>query len=142
MSIDSQTHWQSLRRSWRIQCGTITVLPIILVWIAREPQAALNSVGVPLFVLGLLTLLLTLWRYRLYRAAVLQIDAVSGSEQAPSAWDRVRHTQLLGLSMAKLPGWVGMLHYVCTAELTPLILLVLASIGVMLLYRPPSARFN
>lgn len=140
--MDAQTHWQGLRRSWRIQCGTIAVLPVILVWIAREPQAPYDNVGVPLFILGLLTLLLTLWRYRLYRAAVMNLDAVADGDQAQSAWDRVRHNQLLGLSVAKLPGWVGMLHYVCTAELTPLILLVLASIGVMLLYRPPSARFN
>ncbi|HIZ51345.1 MAG TPA: hypothetical protein IAA18_09695, partial [Candidatus Pseudomonas excrementavium] len=74
--------------------------------------------------------------------AVINADAQQGTTEAESAWTRLHHQQLLGLTHAKLPGWLGMLHYVCTLELTPLILLVLASQGAMLLYRPPAQRFG
>lgn len=140
--LDTRLRWQGLRRSWRIQCATTFVLPIILVWFVHDRQGAYETVGIPLFIVGLLTLLLTVWRYGHYRSAVLNMDATANTDEAESAWNRLQHQQLLGLSNAKLPGWVGMLHYVCTLELTPLILLVLASLAAMLLYRPPSVRFS
>ncbi|PRB79377.1 hypothetical protein [Pseudomonas sp. MYb185] len=141
--LDARPHWQAMRRNWRMQCLASLILPIAVVWLFHDRDGgAYASVGVPLFIAGLLTLLLTVWRFRHYKQALLQVDALGDDSQAESAWNRLHHNQLLGLTNAKLPGWIGMLHYVCTMEAVPLVLLVLASQGAMLLYRPPSQRFR
>lgn len=141
--MDAQIHWQAMRRNWRMQCLASLVLPIAVVWFFHDRDGgAYPEVAVPLFIAGLLTLLLTVWRFRHYKAALMQIDGHSAEAQTEQAWNRLHHNQLLGLTNAKLPGWIGMLHYVCTMEMLPLILLVLASQGAMLLYRPAPQRFQ
>ncbi|WP_285261265.1 hypothetical protein [Halopseudomonas bauzanensis] len=140
--LDTRPHWQAMRRNWRMQCLASLILPIAVVWFFHDRQGAYPEVALPLFIAGLLTLLLSVWRYRHFRQAVINADAQQDTAEAESAWTRLHHQQLLGLTHAKLPGWLGMLHYVCTLELTPLILLVLASQGAMLLYRPPAQRFG
>lgn len=135
-------HWQAMRRNWRMQCLASLILPIAVVWFFHDRSGgAYPGVGVPLFIAGMLTLLLTVWRFGLYKAALQQVDAAPAAADE-QAWNRLHHTQLLGLTHAKLPGWIGMLHYVCTMEMLPLILLVLASQGAMLLYRPAPQRFR
>ncbi|SDT15610.1 hypothetical protein SAMN05216198_3823 [Halopseudomonas litoralis] len=140
--LDTAPHWQAMRRNWRMQCVASLILPIAVVWFFHDRQGAYPDVAVPLFIAGLLTLLLTVWRFRHFRRAVIAADTAQDTASAEQAWTQLHHQQLLGLTNAKLPAWVGMLHYVCTLELMPLILLVLASQGAMLLYRPPSARFS
>ncbi len=141
--MNPQIHWQAMRRNWRMQCLASLALPIAVVWFFHDRDSgAYETVAVPLFIFGLLTLLLTVWRFRHYKAALLEIDGQGEEAQSEKAWNRLHHVQLLGLTNAKLPGWVGMLHYVCTLEILPLILLVLASQGAMLLYRPAPQRFN
>lgn len=140
--MDAGIHWQAMHRNWRMQCLASLILPIAVVWFFHDRDGgAYETVGVPLFIAGLLTLGLTVWRFRHYKAALLEVD---GQGEAPSeqAWNRLHHNQLLGLTNAKLPGWMGMLHYVCTLEIIPLILLVLASQAAMLLYRPAPQRFR
>ena len=140
--LDARPHWQAMRRNWRMQCLASLILPIAVVWFFHDRDGgAYQAVGVPLFIAGLLTLLLTVWRFRHYKQALQQVDALQDDSQAESAWNRLHHNQLLGLTNAKLPGWIGMLHYVCTMEMVPLVLLVLASQGAMLLYRPAPQRF-
>src|SRR5690606_35365717 len=126
MMFDTRPHWQAMRRNWRTQCLASLILPIAVVWFFHDRQGAYPEVALPLFIAGLLTLLLSVWRFRHFRQAVIEADAQQEAPDAEKAWTRLHHQQLLGLTHAKLPGWVGMLHYVCTLELTPLILLVLA----------------
>lgn len=141
--MDAQIHWQAMRRNWRMQCMAALLLPIAVVWFFHDRDGgAYESVGVPLFIVGLLTLLLTVWRFRHYKISLRQIDEQGEAAQSEQAWNSLHHNQLLGLTNAKLPGWAGMLHYVCTMEALPLVLLVLASQGAMLLYRPAPQRFN
>src|SRR5690606_1079553 len=102
---------------------------------------ACPGLKVPLFIAGMLTLLLTVWRFGLYKAALQQVGAAPAAADEP-AWNRLHHTQLLGLTHSQLPCWIRMLHYVRTLEMLPLILQVLASQGAMLLYRPAPQRFR
>lgn len=141
--IDNRLHWQAMRRNWRMQTLASLILPIAVVWFFHDHDAgAYETIGMPLFVAGLLTLGLTVWRFRHYQASLREVDAAAGSTQPEQAWNRLHHNQLLGLTNAKLPGWIGMLHYVCTLDIIPLILLVLASQVAMLLYRPAPQRFR
>lgn len=138
--LDTQTHWKALQRNWRMQCAASLILPIALVWLLGDDwQPVLENAAVPIFVVGLASIFLTVWRFRQYKFALIEADSSDATEQA---WARLHHQQLLGLLNAKLPGWIGMLHYVATGELIPLILLVLASQGAMLIYRPPTARMQ
>lgn len=140
--MDTLIHWQAMRRNWRMQSLAALILPIAVVWFFHDRDGgAYQSVGLPLFIAGLMTLGLTVWRFRHYKSALLQVDGAAGTGNEQE-WNRLHHHQLLGLTNAKLPGWVGMLHYVCTMEMLPLILLVLASQGAMLLYRPAPQRFT
>ena len=141
--MDPQTHWQAMRRNWRMQCLAALILPIAVVWFFHDRDAgAYEAVGLPLFIAGLLTLGLTVWRFRHYQASLMLVDGQGEAAADEQTWNRLHHNQLLGLTNAKLPGWIGMLHYVCTMEILPLVLLVLASQAAMLLYRPAPQRFN
>lgn len=141
--MNPHVHWQALRRNWRMQCLASLILPIAVVWFFHDRDSgAYQTVGVPLFIAGLLTLLLTVWRFRHYKAALIQVDRQGEEAPSENAWNQLHHAQLLGLTNAKLPGWAGMLHYVCTLEILPLILLVLATQAAMLLYRPAPQRFH
>lgn len=141
--MNDNTHWLAMRRNWRMQCLASLILPIAVVWFFHDRDGgAYQSVGVPLFIAGLLTLLLTVWRFRHYKASLQLVDGQSEEANTDQAWNRLHHNQLLGLTNAKLPGWVGMLHYVCTMEILPLVLLVLASQCAMLLYRPAPQRYR
>ncbi|HDZ57931.1 MAG TPA: MFS transporter [Pseudomonas xinjiangensis] len=137
--FDTTPHWKALQRNWRMQCAASLLLPIALVWLLGGWQAAWAGGAIPLFILGLATLFLSVWRFRHYKFALIEAESLDDTPAAEQAWARLHHQQLLGLLNAKLPGWIGMLHYVATAEIVPLVLLVLTSQGVILLYRPPSA---
>lgn len=139
MMFDARPHWKALQRNWRMQTGVTLVLPIALVWFIGEQPGAWPEGAIPLFVLGLATLFLSLWRFRHYKAALIAAEGLGDQPPAEAAWATLHKQQLLGLMNAKFPAWMGMLHFVCTNEIVPLVLLVLASMGVMLLYRPPSA---
>lgn len=137
--FDSTQHWLALRRNWRMQSIVTLGLPIALVWLLRDQPGAWEDGAIVLFVLGLSALFLSLWRFRRYKAALIEAERLGEAPEAADAWIVLHRAQLLGLLNAKLPAWIGMLHYVCTSEVVPLTLLVLASMGVMLLYRPPTA---
>ncbi|MFN3579031.1 MAG: MFS transporter [Pseudomonas sp.] len=137
--FDARPHWRALQRNWRMQTVVTLGLPIALVWFLSDQAGAWEEGALPLFILGLATLFLSVWRFRHYKAALIEAEGLGDAPEAEAAWARLHRQQLLGLMNAKLPAWVGMLHFVCVAEVVPLILLVLASMGVMLLYRPPSA---
>lgn len=136
---DTAQHWKALQRNWRMQTAVTLMLPIALVWLLSDGDAAWPEASMALFVLGLSSIFLTLWRFRPYKQALVAVDAAGVDE---AHWARLHHQQMLGLLNGKIPAWIGMLHFVCTAELTPLILLALASQGLLLLYRPPSAWVN
>ena len=141
--MDTRARWLVMRRSWRIQTLATLILPIAVVWFFHDRAGAdYRDVGLPLFALGLLSLLLTVWRFRHYRASLLQVDQPVAGDDTESVWNLLHRNQLLGLTNAKLPGWIGMLHYVCTMEIFPLVLLVLASLGAMSLYRPAPQRLQ
>ena len=111
--MDAQTHWQAMRRNWRMQCLASLILPVAVVWFFHDRDAgAYETVGLPLFIAGLLTLGLTVWRFRHYKASLLQVDRQGQAAADEQSWNRLHHNQLLGLTNAKLPGWIGMLHYV------------------------------
>ncbi|SDT94573.1 hypothetical protein [Halopseudomonas salegens] len=143
--MDSAINWKALQRNWRMQTGVSLILPIALVWLLRDSSGSWEEAAIPLFVLGLVSMFLTLWRFSPYKRALVAVGNLSEQVNAAdteSTWANLHHQQMLGLLNAKIPGWIGMLHFVCTGELTPLILLVLASQGLLLLYRPPSAWVN
>lgn len=137
--FDPVPHWRALRRNWRMQSIVTLCLPIALAWLLKDQPGAWEEGAIWLFILGLATLFLSLWRFRRYKAALIEADRLGEAPEAAEAWVTLHREQLLGLLNAKLPAWMGMLHYVCTSEVVPLTLLVLASMGVMLLYRPPTA---
>ena len=139
MMFDPQPHWRALQRNWRMQCAASLLLPIALVWILGDWESAWEDGAMPIFIFGLATVFLSLWRFRHYKHALIEAEGLGTAPEAESAWARLHHQQLLGLLNGKLPGWIGMLHYVATSDLVPLVLLVLTSQGIMLLYRPPSA---
>ncbi len=137
--FDPAPHWKTLQRNWRMQCIAAILLPIALVWVLSDWDGAWDGGAMPIFVLGLLSIFLSLWRFRPYKLALIEAEGLGSSEAAEPAWVRLHQRQLLGLVTGKIPGWIGVLHYVATGELVPLVLLVLATQGILLLYRPPSA---
>ncbi len=142
--MDPAVNWKALQRNWRMQTIVSLILPIALVWLLRDSSGSWEEAAIPLFVLGLASMFLTLWRFSPYKRALVAVDQLSDPAEADAeaTWASLHHQQMLGLLNAKIPGWIGMLHFVCTGELTPVILLVLASQGLLLLYRPPSAWVN
>ncbi|WP_304639483.1 MFS transporter [Pseudomonas sp.] len=137
--FDPVPHWKALQRNWRMQCIAALLLPIALVWVLGDWDGAWETGAMPIFIGGLLSIFLSLWRFRPYKHALIEAEGMGQTEAAEEAWARLHHSQLLGLVTGKIPGWIGALHYVATGEMVPLVLLVLATQGILLLYRPPSA---
>ncbi|UJJ32840.1 MFS transporter [Halopseudomonas maritima] len=137
--FDPKPHWRTLRSVWRMLSLTVLLLPILLVVVLGDWNGLFDAAAVPLFAIGMTTLLLTLWRFRLYKRALIRVDALGTSDEAAGAWASLHRLQSLGLSAAALPALVALVHYFCVGEVIPLVLLVVVSLGVMLLYRPPAA---
>src|SRR5690606_11928870 len=109
--VDTHTHWKALQRNWRMQCAASLLLPIALVWLLGDDwQPVLDNAAMPIFMVGLASIFLTVWRFRQYRFALIEADDSVDSPATEQAWARLHHQQLLGLLNAKLPGWIGMLH--------------------------------
>ncbi len=119
--------------------AAVLLLQILLVVVLGDWNGLFDAAAVPLFAIGMTTLLLTLWRFRLYKRALIRVDALGTSDEAAGAWASLHRLQSLGLSAAALPALVALVHYFCVGEVIPLVLLVVVSLGVMLLYRPPAA---
>ena len=137
--FDPNPHWRTLRSVWRMLSAAVLLLPILLVMVLGDWNGLFDAAAVPLFAFGMATLLLTLWRFRLYKRALIRVDALGTSDEAAGAWASLHRLQSLGLSAAALPALVALVHYFCVGEIIPLALLVIVSLGVMLLYRPPAA---
>ncbi|MED5491747.1 MAG: hypothetical protein VYD45_06450 [Pseudomonadota bacterium] len=137
--FDPKPHWRTLRSVWRMLSAAALLLPILLVMVLGDWNGLFDVAAVPLFAFGMATLLLTLWRFRLYKRALIRVDALGTSDEAAGAWASLHRLQSLGLSAAALPALVALVHYFCVGEIIPLALLVIVSLGVMLLYRPPAA---
>lgn len=139
--FDDRPHWLTLQRNWRMQVGASLLLPVALVWLLGEQAAAWEEAALPLFIAGMALIFLSLWRFPHYKRALMHIEATreADDDTRAEAWSILHRQQLNGMLVAKLPGWAGMLHFLCTADTAALVLLVLASQAVLLLYRPPGA---
>jgi hypothetical protein len=137
--FDPTPHWRTLQRNWRMQAIAGLVLPIALVWVLDDWDGAWETGAMPIFIFGLVTVFLSIWRFRPYKLALIEAEGLGESAAAEAAWATLHQRQLMGLMVGKIPGWIGLLHYVATGEVVPLVLLALATQGILLLYRPPSA---
>ncbi|MEH6567157.1 MAG: MFS transporter [Halopseudomonas sp.] len=137
--FDAKPQWRILRTLWRMQTASVLLLPILVVWLMGEWEGVLSAAAIPLFALAMASLFVTLWRFRRYKLALIQAEKLGNDEGAQAAWAALHRQQMFGLLAAELPAFIGLFHYFCTGESIPLLLLVLVSLGVMALYRPPSA---
>ncbi|MEH6493931.1 hypothetical protein [Halopseudomonas sp.] len=137
--FDAKPQWRTLRTVWRMQSASALLIPIIVVWVMGDWDGVFQSAALPLFTLAMVSLFVTLWRFRRYKLALIQAEALGNEEGAKAAWSVLHREQMLGLLAAELPGFIGVIHFFCTGEWIPLLLLVLVSLGAMALYRPPAA---
>ena len=142
MTFDPKPHWSALRSVWRMLSLTVLLLPILLVVVLGDWTGLFDQAAVPLFTVGMASLMLTLWRFRLYKRTLIRAEGLGDSAEAASAWAVLHRNQSLGLAAAALPALIALVHYFCVGEAIPLVLLVIVSLGAMLLYRPPAAWVN
>ena len=137
--FDATPQWRILRTIWRMHTASALLIPLIIIVVMGDWNGVYEPAAIPLFTLAMASLFLTLRCFRRYKRALIQAEGLGNDEGARSAWSVLHREQMLGLLAAELPGFIGVFHFFCTGEMIPLLLLVVVSLGVMLLYRPPAA---
>ena len=69
--FDPKPHWRALRSVWRMLSLAVLLLPILLVVVLGDWTGLFDEAAVPLFGVGMASLMLTLWRFVRFLVSVM-----------------------------------------------------------------------
>lgn len=120
---------------WRQLALTLAPLFLInvLFGVGRQP----GVLAMPLFVAGLASLFISLPLFNAYKRALFATVKALNTADEPAAWLTLAERRRPALLGAGLPAWIAALAVFAGLEAVPQILLALASIVVLYLYRIP-----
>ena len=120
---------------WRQLALTLAPLFLInvLFGVGRQP----GVLAMPLFVAGLASLFISLPLFSAYKRALFATVKALKTADEPAAWLTLAERRRPALLGAGLPAWIAALAVFAGLEAVPQILLALASIVVLYLYRIP-----
>lgn len=129
-----RSRYLAMRWRWlRLQLLLILSLGLL----AIDAQPLPPSFADPLFYLALAGLLPTIPLFGRYKRALIAAGAARDCADEPAAWDRLAACQQHGLQAALLPALLGMPALLAGSSGVLQILLVLGSLTLARLYRPP-----
>lgn len=130
--------WQwRLSVGWYLALGGM-LLPWVLCVVWMQLPEPLWKEGHPLaFAVALLTMFASLGFFRRYKKALLALEQVVNTKEAPMLWERLWRAQIQGLVVAAFPAWCAAVLVFIGLHGVPLFLLVLSSCIISCLYRIP-----
>lgn len=119
---------------WLLLC----VAPLLILGgFFQLPLVKIQALSMPLFILGCLSLFVTLKGFRGYKRALFAMPATFHSDAESAAWQHLARAQRQGFIGAALPAWIGALALCIGLEALAAWLLALASVTIMVLYWLP-----
>lgn len=133
----SQARWRrGLTLGWWGWLG-LCALPLVAASLLVGYQQDLPDVAMLLFVVGMLSMLVSLPCFQLFRRALLALQKALGSPDEQPAWKRLAQARRLALLASCLPAWVAALAMMTGLEGPARSLMLLSSLALLLLYRIP-----
>lgn len=116
----------------------IALLPVLVLdLLFADSQLLGESLHMPLFIVGLVSMFVTLRLFPAYKRGLIATEAALGSEREESAWLELARARRHGLMGAALPGWFAALAVFSGLNAVALLLLALSSVVLLCLYRIP-----
>nr|WP_243434564.1 MFS transporter [Pseudomonas sp. 30_B] len=125
----------------------MTLIWWLLLALALAPQHLLlalagetgwpEALATPAFVAGLISMFLTLPLFRGYKRALVAAQNARDTADEPAAWQALGAAQRHGVLVGSLPAWIGALAVLVNLSGVAVLLLGLASLVILWLYRIP-----
>ncbi|HCP53217.1 MAG: MFS transporter [Pseudomonadaceae bacterium] len=121
---------------WWWQLG-LTLAPLIIIdWMLAGSREA-SALAMPLFIAGLLSMFVSLPLFRRFKHQLIATQKALDTDAEPQAWLALAKSRRLAFLAAGLPAWIAAVAVFAGLEAIPQILLALASVVLLYLYRIP-----
>ena len=116
----------------------LTLAPLFVISGAFDSKNAIFPVlAMPFFVVGLLSMFVSLKPFGRYKHALIATGAARDTSEEPAAWIALSDTRRVAFLAAGLPAWIAALAVFVGLETVPLLLLAFSSVVLLYLYRIP-----
>ncbi|MDG6402002.1 MFS transporter [Pseudomonas quasicaspiana] len=116
----------------------LTLAPLFVISGAFDSKNAIFPVlAMPLFVVGLLSMFVSLKPFGRYKHALIATGAARDTPEESAAWINLADARRVALLTAGLPAWIAALAVFVGLETVPLLLLAFSSVVLLYLYRLP-----
>jgi len=118
-------------------CLALALLPLVRLESLLSGGEPLLELSMPVFITGLLSLFASLPLFNRYKKALMALARADSRKSQADAWVELVRRQRRGLIGAALPAWIAALGVPLDLEPVGMVLLALASLGVLVFYRLP-----
>lgn len=115
-----------------------TLAPLFVLNMAFGSGLKAGVLSMPLFIAGLASMFVSLPLFSAYKRALIATEQALNGPEEHDAWMALARTRRLAMLGAALPAWIAAIAVFAGLEAIPLILLALASVVVLCLYRIPA----
>ena len=126
-----------LARRWWLQLAYTLVPLLVLGYLFGDSEPALPKLQMPIFVVGLVSMFLSLPLFSAYKRALVATETAFGRAEEPAAWLALGRCRNRAFVAAGLPAWISALAVFVGLEGVALALLALSSVVLLCLYRIP-----
>jgi hypothetical protein len=135
--VNRATARRRLAWAWWWQV-VLTLAPLLVLnQLFADLRAAPTPLALPLFILGCSSLFVSLGQFKRYKHALIATEKALNSDTEEAAWQALGQTRKRAFIAAGLPAWIAALALLAGLEAIPLLLLALASLVLLYLYRIP-----
>lgn len=120
---------------WRFLA--VTLAPLFVLNLAFGSATKVGVLTMPLFIAGLASMFVSLPLFSSYKRALIATEQALNNPEEHDAWLELARVRRLAMLGAALPAWIAAIAVFAGLEAIPLILLALASVVVLCLYRIP-----
>jgi hypothetical protein len=135
--VNRATARRRLAWAWWWQVALTLAPLLVLNQLFGDLRAAPSPLALPLFILGCSSLFVSLGQFKRYKHALIATEKALNSDAEEAAWQALGQTRKRAFSAAGLPAWIAALALLAGLEAIPLLLLALASLVLLYLYRIP-----
>lgn len=116
----------------------LTLAPLlVLKQFFGDVRSTPSVFALPLFILGCSSLFLSLAPFKRYLRALISTEKALNSDSEAAVWQALGRTRQRSFIAAGLPAWIAALAVLAGLETVPLLLLAVASLVLLYLYRIP-----
>ncbi|SDH85534.1 hypothetical protein SAMN05216588_10841 [Pseudomonas flavescens] len=115
----------------------LTLAPLLLINLVFGAGRQPAVLAMPLFVAGLASLFVSLPLFGGYKRALFAAAKALDTPDEPAAWLALAERRRVAFLGAGLPAWIAAVAVFAGLEAVPLVLLALASVVLLYLYRIP-----